>query len=309
MRDLLASQSWDAALASRGQCGVGGAQAIAPRAEACAQIVLGQLHDSMIAHGGELALALPILGRAVLLWVPRPGPNIRNVTTTLITGGNRGLGRETARRLVEAGHDVWLAARDAERGRAAAQELGARFVELDVTDERSVRDAAERVAAESGGLDVLINNAGIGGDHKPVADVTASDLERVFDTNVFGIVRMTRAFLPLLERSDNPVVVNVSSGMGSLTVTSDPARIESTLIGLPYPASKTAVNMLTSQYAKAYPQMRINAVDPGYTATDFNGHRGTKSVEQGAEIIVRMARADQDAPTGAFMDENGPVPW
>jgi NAD(P)-dependent dehydrogenase (short-subunit alcohol dehydrogenase family) len=231
------------------------------------------------------------------------------MTTTLITGGTRGLGRETTRRLVEAGHDVWLAARDRERGRAAAQELGARFVELDVTDERSVREAAERVAAESGALDVLINNAGISGDHKPVGDVTASDLERVFDTNVSGIVRVTGAFLPLLERSEHPVIVNVSSGMGSITVTSDPARIESTFVGLPYPASKTAVNMLTSQYARAYPQMRINAVDPGYTATDFNGHRGTKPVEQGAEIIVRMALADHDAPTGAFMDENGPVPW
>jgi NAD(P)-dependent dehydrogenase (short-subunit alcohol dehydrogenase family) len=106
-----------------------------------------------------------------------------------------------------------------------------------------------------------------------------------------GIVRVTRIFIPLLERSDNPVIVNVSSGMGSLGVTTDPARLESTLIGLAYPASKTAVNMLTSQYAKAFPRMRINAVDPGYTATDLNGHRGSKTVEQGAEIIVNMAAA------------------
>ena len=263
----------------------------------------------MIAHGVQADVALSVLGRAVPLCVPWPGPNLDDMTTTLITGGNRGLGRETARRLVEAGHDVWLAARDPDRGEAAAQELGARFVELDVTDERGVHAAAERVAAESGSLDVLVNNAGISGDHKPVDDVTAEDLQRVFDTNVFGIVRTTRAFLPLLERSANPVIVNVSSGMGSITVTSDPDRIESTFVGLPYPASKTAVNMLTSQYAKAYPHIRINAVDPGYTATDFNGHRGTKPVEQGAEIIVRMASADGDAPTGAFVDENGTVPW
>ena len=263
----------------------------------------------MIAHGPQPDVALSVLGTAVLLCVPGPGPNLEDMTTTLITGGNRGLGRETARRLVEAGHDVWLATRDPERGQAAAKELGARFVALDVTDERSVRAAAERVAAESGSLDVLVNNAGISGDRKPMAEVTAEDLQRVFDTNVFGIVRTTRAFLPLLERSQNPVIVNVSSGMGSITITSDPARIESTFVGLPYPASKTAVNMLTSQYAKAYPHMRINAVDPGYTATDFNGHRGTKPVEQGAEIIVRLASADGDAPTGGFVDENGPVPW
>ena len=165
------------------------------------------------------------------------------------------------------------------------------------------------MAVESGSLDVLVNNAGISGGRKPVGEVTADDVQRVFDTNVFGIVRTTRAFPPLLERSENPVIVNVSSGMGSITMTSDPARLESTFVGLPYPASKTAVNMLTSQYAKAYPHMRINAVDPGYTATDFNGHRGTKPVEQGAEIIVRMASTDGDVPTGAFVDENGPVPW
>jgi NAD(P)-dependent dehydrogenase (short-subunit alcohol dehydrogenase family) len=231
------------------------------------------------------------------------------MTTTLITGANKGLGREAARRLLADGHDVWLAARDPGRGRPAAEQLGARFVELDVTDDESARAAAERVAAESGGLDVLVNNAGITGVRKPVPEVTADDLRYVFETNVFGIVRVTQAFLPLLERSANPVIVNVSSGMGSLAVTTDPARLESTLISLGYPASKSAVNMLTSQYAKAFPQMRINAVDPGYTATDLNAHRGTKTVEQGAEIIVRMAQLDSSGPTGAFVDDSGAVPW
>jgi NAD(P)-dependent dehydrogenase (short-subunit alcohol dehydrogenase family) len=132
---------------------------------------------------------------------------------------------------------------------------------------------------------------------------------RVFDTNVFGIVRVTNGFLPLLERSSHPVIVNVSSGMGSLGVTTDPERFESTLVGLPYPSSKAAVNMLTSQFAKALPQIHVNAVDPGYTATDLNGHRGTKPVEQGAEAIVRMALIDGDGPTGSFVDENGTVPW
>jgi len=230
------------------------------------------------------------------------------MTKTLITGANKGLGREAARRLLADGHEVWLAARDPARGRAAAEELGARFVALDVIDDASVTAAAEQLDAE-GGLDVLVNNAGIVGNRKPVVEMTPDDLRLVFETNVFGIVRVTRAFLPLLERSASPVIVNVSSGMGSLAVTTDPSRLESTLISLAYPASKTAVNMLTSQYAKAFPHMRINAVDPGYTATDFNEHRGTKPVEQGAEIIVRMAELDGSGPTGTFVDENGVVPW
>jgi NAD(P)-dependent dehydrogenase (short-subunit alcohol dehydrogenase family) len=237
------------------------------------------------------------------------GPSITGMTTTLITGANKGLGRETARRLLAEGHDVWIGARDAARGAATAEDLGGRFVEVDVTDDATIAAAAERIAAESGGLDVLINNAGISGGFKAVPEVTAADLQRVFDTNVFGVVRVTNAFLPLLERSPHPVIVNVSSGMGSLAITSDPQRIESTFVGLAYPSSKAAVSMLTSQYAKALPAMRVNAVDPGYTATDFNGHRGTKPVEQGAEAIVRMALVGDDGPTGAFVDENGTVPW
>ena len=230
------------------------------------------------------------------------------MTTTLITGANKGLGRETARRLLADGHDVWITARNPATGKAAAEELGARFVALDVTDDTSVAVAAKRVA-DQGGLDVLINNAGIVGPRKAVQELTPDDVREVFETNVIGIVRVTRAFLPLLEHSANPVIVNVSSGMGSLAVTTDPTRLESTLISLSYPPSKTAVNMLTSQYAKAFPEIRINAVDPGYTATDFNDHRGTKPVEQGAEIIVRMAELDRSGPTGAFVDENGIVPW
>jgi NAD(P)-dependent dehydrogenase (short-subunit alcohol dehydrogenase family) len=231
------------------------------------------------------------------------------MTTTLITGANKGLGREAARRLLAAGHDVWAAARDADRGRAAAEELGARFVPLDVTDDASVAAAVERVAAETGGLDVLVNNAGISGGLKPVPEVTPGDVAQVLATNVVGLVRVTQAFLPLLARSGNPVVVNVSSGMGSLAVTSDPERVESTFVGLGYPASKSAVTMLTTQYAKAFPQMRINAVDPGYTATDFNGNRGTQSVEEGTDAIVRMAELDATGPTGTFTDRGGVVPW
>ena len=227
------------------------------------------------------------------------------MTTTLITGANKGLGYETARRLLAEGHDVWVGARDEARGRAAAQELGARFVALDVTDDASVAAAVETV----GSLDVLINNAGISGGMVPVPEVTPDLVERVFATNVVGIVRVTQAFTPLLKQSANPVIVNVSSGMGSMTITSDPQRLESSIVGLQYPASKAAVNMLTTQYAKALPEMRVNCVDPGYTATDFNQHRGYKTVEQGAEAIVRMALLDGSGPTGTYVDDQGTVPW
>jgi NAD(P)-dependent dehydrogenase (short-subunit alcohol dehydrogenase family) len=230
--------------------------------------------------------------------------------TTLITGANKGLGRETARRLLADNHEVWLAARDPSLGQAAAEELGARFVQLDVTDEDSVTAAAELVAAATGGrLDVLVNNAGIAGGRKPAGEVTADDVRTVLETNVLGVVRVTHAFLPLLERSDSPVIVNVSSGMGSIAVTTNPERLESTLIGIAYPASKTAVNMVTTQYAKAFPQIRINAVDPGYTATDLNGHSGTQSVEEGTDAIVAMAKLDASGPTGTFVDRKGVVSW
>ncbi|HEX6499895.1 MAG TPA: SDR family oxidoreductase [Micromonosporaceae bacterium] len=231
------------------------------------------------------------------------------MTVTLITGANKGLGRETARRLVEAGHLVYVGARDPQRGSAAARDVGARFVALDVLDDESVSAAAAAIEREHGALDVLVNNAGIAGGSVPAAETTAEQVQRVYETNVFGVVRVTRAFLPLLLRSPTPVIVNVSSGMGSLTVTTDPNRFESTLTGLAYPSSKAALNMLTSQYAKNFPQVRINAVDPGYTATDLNGHRGTQPVEEGAEIIVSMATVGPDGPSGGFFDRNGRVPW
>jgi NAD(P)-dependent dehydrogenase (short-subunit alcohol dehydrogenase family) len=236
---------------------------------------------------------------------PRIAPSLTGMTTTLITGANKGLGHEAARRLIAAGHDVWIAARDERRGQAAAEELGARFVRLDVTDDASVAAAPAAVGA----LDVLVNNAGILGALTKVPETTADQVADVLATNVLGIVRVTHAFLPLLERSANPVIVNVSSGMGSFGVTTDPERIESTLVGLAYPASKAAVTMLTTQYAKALPHMRVNAVDPGYTATDFNGHSGPQTVAEGTDAIVRMAQLDASGPTGTFVDRRGPVPW
>ncbi|WP_158861717.1 SDR family NAD(P)-dependent oxidoreductase [Leifsonia sp. AG29] len=229
------------------------------------------------------------------------------MTTTLITGANKGLGHETARRLLAAGHDVWIAARDRERGAAAAQALGARFVPLDVTDDQSAAAAADTVRAASGHLDVLINNAGITGGRIPADDLTAADVERVFATNVFGAVRVIHAFLPLLREADAPSVINVSSGLGSFTVvtTTEWGRF----VTPAYSASKSALTMLTVQYAHALPDIRFNAVDPGYTATDLNGHSGTQTITEGTDAVVRLATLGPDTPTGGFFDRTGPVPW
>jgi NAD(P)-dependent dehydrogenase (short-subunit alcohol dehydrogenase family) len=235
------------------------------------------------------------------------------MTATLITGANKGLGFETARRLIAAGHTVYIGSRDAERGRRAAEQLGARVVQLDVTDDASVQAAAKAIEAD-GGLDVLVNNAGIEerGDNNVVigaADVTADLMRQTFETNVFGTVRVTHAFLPLLRHSAAPVVVNVSSRLASLTEVAAPGTPAYAYPGVAYPASKTAVNMITIQYAKAFPSMRINAVEPGFTKTDLNGNTGIQTVEQGAEIIVRMAQVGPDGPTGGYFDAAGTIPW
>jgi NAD(P)-dependent dehydrogenase (short-subunit alcohol dehydrogenase family) len=234
------------------------------------------------------------------------------MTSALITGGNKGLGRETARQLAALGWTVHLGARDPERGLAAAAELAeaggdVRFVPLDVTSDDSV--AAAAAALEPlGPLDVLVNNAGVGG---PAVDVVATaprDFLACFGVNLLGPVRVTRAMLPLLERAEHPRIVMVSSGLGSMSVTTEPGRLESSLVSLVYPSSKAALNMVTVQYAKALPRFRVNAVDPGYTATDLNGHRGLRSVEEGAAIIVATAVA-VEGPTGAFLDDAGVVAW
>jgi NAD(P)-dependent dehydrogenase (short-subunit alcohol dehydrogenase family) len=184
--------------------------------------------------------------------------------------------------------------------------MGARFVQLDVTDNASVRAAAELVEA-TGGLDVLINNAGIS-DRTPVPDTTAEDVRRVLDTNLLGPVRVVHAFTPILDASASPVVVNVSSGVGSLAYASDPNGPFPELNLLAYPASKAALNMLTIQWAKAHPRWRVNSADPGFTATDFNQHRGIQTVEEGTDEIVRLATVGVDGPTGTFSDRNRPVP-
>jgi NAD(P)-dependent dehydrogenase (short-subunit alcohol dehydrogenase family) len=227
------------------------------------------------------------------------------VTATLITGANRGLGFEVARQLVAAGHQVWIGARDESRGEQAASTIGARFVRLDVTEDASVAAAVETVGA----LDVLVNNAGISGGRISPSEATADQMRIVYETNVFGPVRVLRAFIPLLEKSAAPVVVNVSSGVGSLTHAADPGSPLHEANFPVYASSKAALNMLTIRYAAAFPRMRINSVDPGFTATDFNEYRGAQTVEEGAEAIVRFALIPADGPTGGFFDRNGAEPW
>ena len=231
------------------------------------------------------------------------------MTITLITGGNKGLGYETARRLIKLGHKVYIGARDAERGQKAADELGARFLPLDVTDDATVQGAAAQISKLEGRLDVLINNAGITGGRIKPEEVTAEHMRQTFETNVFGVVRVTQAFLPLLHKSEAPVIVNVTSGVGSFAMVTNPETLESKINVLPYASSKSALTMLTVQYAKTLPDMRVNAVDPGPTATDLNGHAGPQTVEEGTDVIVKMAAIGKDGPTGTFTDRKGTVPW
>ena len=231
------------------------------------------------------------------------------MTISLITGANKGLGYEAARRLKALGHTVVLTARDRGRGKAAAEALGVRFVQLDVSDDDSVAAAAADVGAHEGHVDVLINNAGIAGTRAAVADITGHDALEVYNTNVVGIVRVTNTFLPLLRLSTCPVIVNVSSGMGSFATNHDPSQIQSKLVMPLYQSSKAAVGMLTVIYARALPEMRVNAVAPGFTATDFTGHRGTQTVTEGTDAMVAMATIGNDGPTGTFQDRRGIVGW
>ncbi|SFR27912.1 NAD(P)-dependent dehydrogenase, short-chain alcohol dehydrogenase family [Lentzea waywayandensis] len=228
------------------------------------------------------------------------------MTVTLITGANKGIGFETARQLLELGHVVYVGARDTERGEKAAAELGARFVQLDVTDDASVAAALATIDAEEGRLDVLVNNAGI----LATEALDGPMALRAFDTNAVGIVRVTEAALPLLRKSENPNVVNISSSLGSFWAVTNPERPE---FGLPlalYAASKSAATMLTVQYAKAHPGIKFNALEPGATATDMTAAFGIgRPAEESARVVVRFATFGPDGPTGTLQDESGELPW
>ncbi|MDO3685567.1 SDR family NAD(P)-dependent oxidoreductase [Micromonospora sp. C28ISP2-4] len=227
------------------------------------------------------------------------------MTVTLITGANKGIGFETARQLLDLGHVVYVGARDVERGERAAATLGARFVQLDVTDDASVSRALAAIDAAEGRLDVLVHNAGV--LDEAVSGPTAL---RVFDTNAVGVVRVTEAALPLLRRSPNPTVVTVSSSAGSFWATTNPDRPEYGMPALLYASSKAAATMLTLQYAKANPGIRFNAVEPGFTDTDMTAAMaGGRSPRDSARVIVRLATPDADGPTGTLQDEHGELPW
>ncbi|MEU4609293.1 SDR family NAD(P)-dependent oxidoreductase [Streptomyces umbrinus] len=228
------------------------------------------------------------------------------MTVTLITGANKGIGFETARQLLELGHVVYIGARDVERGEKAAATLGARFVQLDVTDDASVSSALAAIDSAEGRLDVLVNNAGILGSDV----INGPEAVRVFDTNTVGVVRVTEAALPLLRKSSNPTVVNVSSSLGSFWAVNNPDRPEFNVPLALYSASKSATTMLTVQYAKSQPGIKFNALEPGTTATDMTAALGIgRPVEESARTVVRQATLDADGPTGTLQDENGELRW
>ncbi len=236
--------------------------------------------------------------------------------TVLITGANKSIGLETAHQLGRLGYRIWLGSRDDARGRAAAETLGGegydvRWVMIDVTSDESVSAAAALVGKADGKLDVLINNAGISGGRTAPSQQTADAVRTVYETNVFGPIRVTQAFLPLLTAAGTANVVMVSSGLGSIGWLSDPANQFYGVNLLGYNSSKSALNAVTVSFAKELTSdgIRVNAVDPGYTATDFNGHSGYRTVEQAATGIVWLAGLDEFGPTGGFYFEQERVPW
>lgn len=229
----------------------------------------------------------------------------------LVTGANKGIGKEIARQLLASGITVLIGSRNPERGRAAAEELRARTVELDVTDQRTVDAAAKLVEQEYGRLDILVNNAGITAERgtRPT-EMSADVVRRVYDTNVFGLVRVTNAFVPLLRRAASPRVVNVTSELGSITMAADPTAPFAEVNSLAYNSSKSALNAITVSYAKELREagIKVNAVSPGFCATDLNDHRGYLDPADGAAVVVRFALTGEEI-SGEFHGADGRRPW
>jgi NAD(P)-dependent dehydrogenase (short-subunit alcohol dehydrogenase family) len=249
------------------------------------------------------------------------------MTIALITGANKGIGFETARLLGERGVTVLLGARDPKLGAAAEAELraggaDAHAIALDVTDEASVAAAARHIDDAYGRLDILVNNAGIArfdGRGEP-SQTTLGTLRSVFETNVFGVVAVTNAMLPLLRKGTSPRIVNVSSEVGSIGSMTDPDSPLWPMASVPYPASKAALNMVTAMYAKELGPhgVLVNAANPGYCATDLNGHRGFRPAVEGARVSVHLATLPDDGPTGQLWGHlwradgqggDGVLPW
>jgi NAD(P)-dependent dehydrogenase (short-subunit alcohol dehydrogenase family) len=248
-------------------------------------------------------------------------------TIALITGANKGIGLETARQLGARGVTVLAGARDGARGLQAERALRdagaeARFVRLDVTDPKSAQEAADWVDHQYGRLDILVNNAGIARAGGPPSQTDLDAMREVYETNVFGVIIVTNAMLPLLRRAPAARIVNVSSEVGSITSMTDPASpLAQMPASLAYPSSKSALNMITALYAKELRDtpVKVNAANPGYTATDLNRHNGFRSVAEGAEASVHLATLDADGPSGILWghlwtadgpsDAYGPLPW
>ncbi len=237
-------------------------------------------------------------------------------TTALVTGANKGIGYEIAAGLGALGWRVAVGARDDERREAAVAKLRAGGadafgVPLDVTDDASVSAAAGLIEEHAGGLDVLVNNAGItGGGPQMPTTVDPTTMRTVVETNVIGVIRVTNAMLAMLRRSASPRIVNVSSSVGSLTLQTTPGA-ETGPVAVAYSPSKSFLNAVTVQYAKelADTNILINAACPGFVATDLNGFRGTRTTQQGAATPIRLATLPDDGPTGGFFDDDGTVPW
>jgi NAD(P)-dependent dehydrogenase (short-subunit alcohol dehydrogenase family) len=245
----------------------------------------------------------------------------------LITGANKGIGFETARQLGARGVTVLAGARDEDRGlraEAALRETGAdaRFVRLDVTDPKSAGEVADWVSREYGRLDILVNNAGIARAGGPPSQTDLEVMREVYETNVFGVIIVTNAMLPLLRQAPAARIVNVSSEVGSITSMTDPASpLAQMPASLAYPSSKSALNMITALYARELRDtpVKVNAANPGYTATDLNRHSGFRSVAEGAEASVYLATLGADGPSGILWghlwtadgprDAYGALPW
>lgn len=238
----------------------------------------------------------------------------------LITGANKGLGKEVARQLGRLGMTVYLGSRDFDRGRAAADELAAEGADviplaLDVTSEASLLFAATEIAGRHGRLDILVNNAGV--LHRmPALETDVENMRATYDVNVFGVVRTLHAMLPLLQASSQPRIVNIASTSASQALTSDPATPfgqSDTIVA--YASSKAAVTMMSLQYANAFRRsaahahIKINAATPGHIATDLNNGAGTRTPAQGAAIVVKLATLPDDGPSGGFFNDAGAVPW
>lgn len=236
--------------------------------------------------------------------------------TVLITGANKGIGLETARQLANAGYHVFLGCRNKQRGDEAVSLLhseGLKDVEMvliDVVDDQSVQQAFEQLSTKIDHLDVLINNAGIPGSiPQPVLDTPIETYRKVYEVNVFGVARVTKTFVPLMQNSPNPRIVNVTSDLGSLGLHSDPTWRHYEVKTAAYGPSKSALNGYTIALAYELKNFRVNAVNPGYTATDFNNNQGYKTVAEGAAPIVEKAMIDKDGPTGGYFSDYGVTPW